>query len=94
MPNDAKLGLLAGVIGVIVVALVSANRPAPHPMQVGPNIQVTSSPPAHSAIDTDENASSVQTLQLPRTALAQPARTRGDASGTTTGRSTTDEINP
>src|SRR5687767_13562437 len=27
MPNDAKLGLLAGVLGVIVVAVVSAGRP-------------------------------------------------------------------
>ena len=27
MPNDAKLGLLAGVIGVIAVAVVSANGP-------------------------------------------------------------------
>lgn len=29
MPNDAKLGLLAGVIGVIAVAVVSANGPTP-----------------------------------------------------------------
>ena len=27
MPNDAKLGLLTGVIGVIVVAAMSVNRP-------------------------------------------------------------------
>ncbi|MBA4189543.1 MAG: hypothetical protein C0467_16275 [Planctomycetaceae bacterium] len=26
MPNDAKLGLLVGVVGVIVVAVMSANR--------------------------------------------------------------------
>jgi hypothetical protein len=32
MPNDAKLGLFTGVIGVIVVAAMSTNRPpAPHP---------------------------------------------------------------
>src|SRR5262245_48225171 len=29
MPNDAKLGLLAGVIGVIAAAVLSANQPAP-----------------------------------------------------------------
>lgn len=28
MPNDAKLGLLAGVIGVIVVAAMSGKTPA------------------------------------------------------------------
>lgn len=29
MPNDAKLGLLAGVIGVIAAAVLSGNQPAP-----------------------------------------------------------------
>jgi len=29
MPNDAKLGLLVGVIGVVVVAVMSANRLPP-----------------------------------------------------------------
>lgn len=36
MPNDAKLGLLAGVIGVIVAASISLSRPpsgAPPPTQ-------------------------------------------------------------
>jgi hypothetical protein len=31
MPNDAKLGLLAGVLGVIVAAVVSADRQSPAP---------------------------------------------------------------
>ena len=39
MPNDAKLGLLTGVLGVIVVAALSAQRP-PQPAAV------TATPPA------------------------------------------------
>jgi hypothetical protein len=31
MPNDAKLGLLAGVLGVIVAAVVSADRQSTPP---------------------------------------------------------------
>jgi hypothetical protein len=31
MPNDAKLGLLVGVLGVVAAAVVSASRPTPQP---------------------------------------------------------------
>jgi hypothetical protein len=36
MPNDAKLGLLAGVIGVIAVAVVSANGSPPREVSTPP----------------------------------------------------------
>ncbi|MFO0825686.1 MAG: hypothetical protein U0792_21625 [Gemmataceae bacterium] len=42
MPNDAKLGLLVGVVGVIAVAVMSAKRPQPQETATTP-------PPAESA---------------------------------------------
>ena len=65
MPNDAKLGLLAGVIGVIAVAVVSANGPTP---QESPNPPpaVAHAVGAHMQAKVDEEHRS---RQFPRTRL-------------------------
>ncbi len=45
MPNDAKLGLLAGVVGVVLAAVLS-NRSQPTPMAADSPAQNTSPAPA------------------------------------------------
>ena len=49
MPNDAKLGLLAGVLGVLVAAVVSVQRPTPPP---GANTNPPPSAPAKAVANT------------------------------------------
>jgi hypothetical protein len=45
MPNDAKLGLLVGVVGVIAVAVMSAKRPQPQETATAPLAVETSPSP-------------------------------------------------
>lgn len=48
MPNDAKLGLLAGVAGVIAAAVLFAQQPTAPP--AGPAAPVAVAPPATAAL--------------------------------------------
>jgi hypothetical protein len=41
MQNDAKLGLLAGVVGVIIAAIISGKTPSPSGTAAGPPIGTT-----------------------------------------------------
>ncbi len=64
MPNDAKLGLLAGVIGVIAVAMVSAKGPAPQNTPAPPPVAARAAathPPDSTGNDPDSSQ------QFPRT---------------------------
>src|SRR4051794_38103904 len=56
MPNDAKLGLLVGVVGVIVAAVISSNRP-----QVAIAVQQQAAPTAFekAQVTTDQKAAAV-----------------------------------
>ncbi len=67
MPNDAKLGLLAGVLGVVIAAVVSVNRPQ----------QPASAAPA-SPTNAAPTPTSKPTPELRPTASPQPA---GESSG-------------
>jgi hypothetical protein len=93
MPNDAKLGLLAGVIGVIAVAVVSAGRPAPA------NIPApVASAPAVSRTGVAREGPSV-VVSTPSAHPTDPvstpiARTRTEPTGTPTSRSPMDDIDP
>jgi hypothetical protein len=66
MPNDAKLGLLAGVLGVLVAAVASVQRPTPPP---GANTSPPPSAPAKPAPKPDANA---EPSGLPRTPAVLP----------------------
>ena len=95
MPNDAKLGLLAGVIGVIAAAVLSANRPAPAPV---PAVPTHASGPAAPRIEKPLRARDV----VASTPSAQPAdppstpivRSRREADGTRAARTPADDIDP
>jgi hypothetical protein len=93
MPNDAKLGLLAGVMGVIVAAVLSAQRPVPSPganvappqaaapkavaKPVAPEANATTPPRAPEALPTD--LSSTPVVRTRKEPDATPAsRTRND----------------
>lgn len=88
MPNDAKLGLFTGVIGVIVAAAMSVNRPHP---EAQPAVDVTGAPVA---------AAAPAELEKPPTPVArasEPAstpviRTRKEPEGTPAGRTAMDDI--
>ena len=96
MPNDAKLGLLVGVIGVIAVAVVSANRPAPAhaPIAAAPAASATISsliaaPKAKlSAVASTPGAQSTAPVSTPI------ARTRIEATGTPASLTPMDDIDP
>ena len=61
MPNDAKLGLLAGVIGVIAVAVVSAGGPTSRNTPAHPPAAASTHQPALAANTQDPSP------QFPRT---------------------------
>jgi hypothetical protein len=64
MPNDAKLGLLTGVIGVIAVAVVSANgSPCREVSTPPPAVAHTSGSYLPAVVNTAENLST----HFPRT---------------------------
>jgi hypothetical protein len=75
MKNDAKLGMLAGVLGVIVAAVLSVNtpppsaqsRPAPagEPKTNGPPTATAATPPAVSA--TAANTAALPSTPVVRT---------------------------
>ena len=88
MPNDAKLGLLVGVIGVIAVAVLSSNRPAP----AIPNeatVPVASAPATNSP--RDQPAAAVASTPAEKPA-APVVRTRNEPDGTPAGRAAKDDL--
>jgi hypothetical protein len=91
MPNDAKLGLLAGVIGVIAVAVVSANRPAPaNPVSAATPV---ASAPAASTSQGQPAAAVASTPAVPDENASTPdVRTRVEPEGTPAGRTAKDDI--
>ena len=83
MPNDAKLGLLAGVIGVIAVAVVSANGPPPREVPTPPPaVAHTAGSYLPAVVNNAEN--------LP----THFPRTRPEPDGTPTSLQPTDDIEP
>lgn len=94
MPNDAKLGLLAGVIGVIAVAVVSANRPAPpKPATVPAPVVLAPSTPSTIA-PTDQPTVAVGSApDVPDDHASPPiARTKTEPDGTPAGRTAKDDV--
>jgi hypothetical protein len=91
MPNDAKLGLLTGVIGVIAVAVLSANRPAPvHPAKAPVPV---ASAPATSAPRDQPAAAVASAPALSNENTSGPiARTKNEPDGTPAGRTAKDDI--
>jgi hypothetical protein len=61
MQNDAKLGLLAGVVGVIIAATISGKSPSAAGTAVAPPSSTTpqSSPAANSGAKVKGNANQV-----------------------------------
>jgi hypothetical protein len=87
MQNDAKLGLLAGVIGVIVVATLSGK----HPSALG---TASGSPPAVAARAPAKSGDAAAPASLPVAAVSTTPglRSKPDVQGSTTARRTTDEF--
>jgi hypothetical protein len=89
MPNDAKLGLLAGVIGVIAAAVLSANRSVtPSPVAHAPPPVVNS--PALSSPSTN----SLDLVHRTEPASTPIARSRAEPDGTPASRTWMDDIDP
>jgi hypothetical protein len=88
MPNDAKLGLLAGVIGVIVAALLSS------PATPAPPANDTSAPlPSAKSIARSEPAPPSTPAVLPAELGSTPvAKTKQEFDATATSRDRADEI--
>jgi hypothetical protein len=91
MSNDAKLGLLAGVIGVVVAALLAGTRPSGPPVGAGgvapqaaskttPEAQsVAASPPAPAVFPADlTSAPMVRTRREPDVMPASRPTRDGD----------------
>ncbi len=87
MPNDAKLGLLAGVIGVIVVAVMSANRP---PAASIPIAGATAAPVA--AKPAEDAKPDTAVAHSPESSSTPVLRTRKEPEGTSTSRAKDDDI--
>lgn len=87
MQNDAKFGLLAGVIGVVVVAVMSANRP---PDASNPNAGAKAEPVA--AKQADEAKPAVAVALTPEPTTTPVIRTRKELDGTSTSRGKDDDI--
>jgi hypothetical protein len=87
MKNDAKLGMLAGVLGVIVAAVLFANAPPPPPVPAN-SVTPEARPPPTAQPGLAETASTSPVA--PETSDALPstpvARTRKDVDAQPTGR--------
>ncbi|MBA4066075.1 MAG: hypothetical protein C0501_20620 [Isosphaera sp.] len=80
MPNDAKLGMLAGVAGVVLAAVLSANRPDP-----------PAAPPPDPPAPAESPAAPPTPVALPS---APVARTKPDPVATPAARPRTDDLDP
>ena len=83
MTNDAKLGMLAGVLGVIVAAVLFANTPPAAPSQpsaAGPPLK--EAPPTAAATPPEAGTAALPSTPVARTRKdvdAQPASRQGGA---------------
>ena len=91
MPNDAKLGLLAGVIGVIVVAVMSANRPQP---ATDPGVNTPDSPSTTAAKPAEDAKPAAPVARSPEPSSTPVVRTKKEPEGTPTSRTPMDDIDP
>ena len=82
MHNDSKLGLLAGVAGVVVAAILASKNPAAIP---GPIAQASPGTPAA----TPTHAGPMAKPPIATTTMA--ARSRPELEGTTASRNSGDE---
>ena len=98
MPNDAKLGLLAGVLGVIIVSVLSANRQQPTPpAHIPPGMlpRAPTKPPAKPAAEAIPNARADTPAVLPADLSSTPvARTKDDPVAKPAARTRDDDIDP
>lgn len=96
MPNDAKLGLLVGVIGVIAVAVVSANRPAPAhaPSTAAPVASATISSIIVAPKEKSSVAASTPGAQATAPVSTPISRTRTEPTGKPASRTPMDDIDP
>jgi hypothetical protein len=91
MQNDAKLGLLAGVVGVIIAATISSKTPTALGTASAPpgGTSPQSSPTANSQAKTrDATAPVIMPGDLGSTPVVQAKK---NVDGTTASRSTSDE---
>ncbi|MBN9119187.1 MAG: hypothetical protein J0I06_08505 [Planctomycetes bacterium] len=88
MTNDAKLGMLVGVLGVIVAAVLFTSAPPPAPPQAGvpePSAQPKAAPPAVATVvppiarGEKEPLASTPVARTRRDASAQPVSRSGGA---------------
>jgi hypothetical protein len=87
MPNDAKFGLFAGVIGVIVAAIVTMNQQPPtNPITPSPVTSTATATPNTKAKPATPDANSHEPASTP------VVRTRKDPDGTTTSRAPMDDV--
>jgi hypothetical protein len=63
MPNDAKLGLLAGVLGVVIAATISGGKPPP-PLGIasGPASATSSQPAPPTKVQSKSNEAPTTTI--------------------------------
>lgn len=87
MQNDAKFGLLAGVIGVVVVAVMSANQP---PAASNPGAGAKAEPVVAKKADEAKPAATVAIAPEPTTSPV--IRTRKELDGTAASRGKGDDI--
>lgn len=86
MQNDAKFGLLAGVMGVVVVAVMSSQRP-PEPQKK------TDHPSSSVAAAKSEDARPTDSVaQAPDPRTSPVLRTKKDLDGATTSRGKDDDL--
>ncbi len=98
MPNDAKLGLLVGVVGVIVVALMSVGKPTntgTPTSAVSTGVQSSipaAAPPIPEAASPPERQPSRPVARPTELANTPVPRLRKEPEGTPTSRSRNDDI--
>ena len=86
MPNDAKLGLFVGVIGVIAVAVMSIDRPA---TVAGPPVSAANPSPAAVHTAPPPHATVTPSADPPSTPVA---KTRPEVAGTPAARGPMDDL--
>jgi hypothetical protein len=89
MTNDAKLGMLAGVLGVIVAAVLFTNAPPPTAQSRPGAVELPAQPKAAPPVAT---VAPPQARNASEPLASTPvARTRKEAEGQSTSRSGADE---
>jgi hypothetical protein len=88
MPNDAKLGLLAGVVGVVLAYLVLVNKPQQPPVTPPKQLNPTPAPEQNTSPPKPTTESASTPEKLPTTLGSTPVvRTKKELDATPTSRS-------